>query len=140
MDSHERPPLSGTSVDVILLAVVIALHVTKRNDNLKLILVVLLVVHVAATTQRFRLVTGSNTTPSSAPPAIPTASTESGQSTTPVDLGKPQAKLVASAGYDRQFTSPDQLTKTRDVLPSTSDSANGKLVDSRTRFFEDIIN
>jgi len=64
-DYQKGPPLSGASVDVILLGVVIALHVTRRNENLKLILVMLLVVHVAATTQRFRPVAPAASAPCS---------------------------------------------------------------------------
>lgn len=132
--------LSGVAVDVVVLAVIIALHVTKRDQNLKLILVVLLVVHVMATTRRFSY------TPPTAKVADETFSDQSADITPEVpsqtgNLGsaRKDIKIVANSGYNRQFTSPDQLSKTREILPTTSAGANGKLVESRTRFFKDII-
>lgn len=130
--------LSGASVDVVLLAIVIALHVTRKNENLKLILIVLIMVHVIATTRRLVWAPDSNIKSATAADANGPSPAQPVPLETLETLGAPP-KLVTSAGYDRQFTSPSQLAKTRDVLPSTSEGANGKLVASRTRFFKDII-
>ena len=116
------------AVDVVLLAVVVALHVTRKEENLKLLLVVLIVVHVIATTTRGCSSQGSSTR-RQAPERL-------GTSTKGATSGSGD---TSDAEYQRQFTSPDQLSKTLDVLPTTSRAANSKLAQSRSRFFRDII-
>lgn len=131
MDTSECN-LSGVAIDVVLLAVVIALHATKRDQNLKLLLVFLIVVHVITTTRY--CVAGAHSTEEvvgevdSQPYLAPQG--------TSVDKRK---KSASDAQFSRQLSSPDQLSKTHDILPATSEAANAKLVDARTRFFKDIV-
>lgn len=133
MDTSESP-LSGVAVDVVLLAVVIALHATKRDQNLKLLLVFLIVVHVITTTRRCVASADSIETEEavrevdSQPQLAPQG--------TSVDKRK---KSASDAQFSRQLSSPVQLSKTHDILPATSEAANAKLVDARTRFFKDIV-
>lgn len=138
MDTLESP-LSGVAVDVVLLAVVIALHATQRDQNLKLLLVFLIVVHVITTT---RCCVGD------AESSVAAQHTEAEkvdrrqeiapQGTSGV-AGDKRGKGASDAHFSRQLNSPEQLSKTHDILPATSQAANAKLVDARTRFFKDIV-
>lgn len=128
---------SMVSVDVVMLAVVIGLHVTKREQSLKLLLIILIVVHVMATTRRFTPVTSADPIGDQAATAGQAATEQ-----TAVGAAREVSKTVSNASnsaYNRQFTSPPQMSATGEILPTTSAEANTKLVASRTRFFEDII-
>lgn len=132
--------LSTASVDVVLLAMVIALHMTKKDQNLKLLLMLLLVVHVVATTRAAPPV-GQVERGDDTPTAEPTATErdDTVQNSPALGVAKATTSTVRSAEYDRQLNSPAQLSRTREVLPTSSDGANGKLVNSRTNFYRDII-
>lgn len=150
-ESSNPSKLSGVSVDVVLLAVVIALHVTKKDQNLKLLLVVLLVVHVIGTTHRFsslhdatenRSRASSADSTGSAEDDSPAASTEMPPQAAPVGSAATGARArpeVSGAEYIRQFSAPPQMSTTHDVLPTSSNGANGKLVNARTNFYKDIV-
>lgn len=153
-NKSKKSQLSGVSVDVVMLAVIIALHVTNRDQNLKLILVVLLVVHVMATTRSFTDTYYDNDASSDFDEdksadmdfdsanhrvADTTADVVNSDTKSPVGMPSEGRNVVTNSSYNRQFTSPPQLSKTRDVLPTTSAGANGKLVASRTKFYKDII-
>ena len=133
--------LSGVAVDVVLLGVVIALHVTQRDQNLKLLLVFLITVHVITTTRHCdegdadsaQMEQVQSTTAGSQPLELVGSS-----KATPVSTEKIR-KNASDAEYSRQFSSPAQLSKTHDVLPTTSKAANSKLVDSRTEFYKDLV-
>lgn len=137
MDTSESP-LSGVAIDVVLLAVVVALHATKRDQNLKLLLVFLIVVHVITTTrvcvagadsiETEQAVGEVDRQPQLAPQLPPQG--------TSTDKRK---KSASDAQFSRQLSSPVQQSKTHDILPTTSEAANAKLVDARTRFFKDIV-
>lgn len=127
--------LSGVAVDVVLLAVVIALHVTQKDQNLKLLLVFLITVHVITTTRHC----GGGDGGSMPAEQLDSQPRELGSSkATPVSTEKIR-KNASDAEYSRQFSSPAQLSKTHDVLPTTSEAANSKLVDSRTQFYKDLV-
>ncbi|CAM9708590.1 unnamed protein product [Ectocarpus sp. 6 AP-2014] len=106
------------AVDVALLAIVVALHMTHKDENLKLFLIVLIVVHVAATTRR-------GCTPSKAPQqlgGVNNVQTETSGSRTNATGVSVDA---SDAGYIRQLKPP-----------ANSNSRN--LVESRTQFYKDI--
>lgn len=142
-----RSAMSTASIDVVLLAMVIALHVTRKDQNLKLLLVLLLVVHVVATTRAASPDTAAYEPEGGVDTAHvePAAGEEVEQVVHAVQSGLGAAgattvpDTVRSAGFDRQLSSPAQLSRTREVLPTSSNGANGKLVDSRTSFYKDII-
>ena len=133
MDTSESP-LSGVAVDVVLLAVVIALHATKRDQNLKLLLVFLIVVHVITTTRC--CVAGADSIETEDVVGEVDSQPQLAPQGTSTDKRK---KSASDAQFSRQLSSPAQLSKTHDILPKTSEAANAKLVDARTRFFKDIV-
>lgn len=139
MDTSESP-LCGVAIDVVLLAVVIALHATKRDQNLKLLLVFLIVVHVITTT-RCGIGGADSIETEEAEEAVGEVDSEprlDPQGTTPTSTDK-RKKSASDAQFNRQLSSPEQLSKTHDILPTTSEAANAKLVNARTRFFKDIV-
>lgn len=107
------------AVDVALLAIVVALHITHKDENLKLFLIVLIVVHVAATTRR-------GCTQPKTPRQLgvindgQAETSGSGTRTTNTSVD------TSDAGYIRQLK-----------LPTKNNSRN--LVDSRTQFYKDIL-
>lgn len=130
--------LSDVSIDVCLIAVILAMHVTKKDQNLKLLLIALMVAHIVFTTESLL------PSPSKAvePTDEPTDSSDARNKASDSDDIVPRpvgANGVSSSGFSRQFSSPDQLSRTHDILPASSRGANGKLVDARTSFFSDII-
>lgn len=149
-ESSNSSKLSGVSVDVVLLAVVIALHVTKKDQNLKLLLVVLLVVHVIGTTQRFSSLHDATENRSRASSVDSTDSAEDDEPAASTEMA-PQGAVASSATgararpgvsgaeYIRQFSAPPQMSTTHDVLPTSSNGANSKLVNARTNFYKDIV-
>ena len=131
--------LSGVAVDVVLLGVVIALHVTQRDQNLKLLLVFLITVHVITTTRHCGGGDGDSAPMEQLQNTADSQPLESvGSKATSVSTEKIR-KNASDAEYSRQFSSPVQLRKTHDVLPTTSKAANSKLVDSRTGFYKDLV-
>lgn len=132
----KRAYVPDVSIDVCLIAIIIAIHITKKDHSLKLALLALLVTHIMCTTD-------------SLVPPRQEAGQPPQQSVKPlhVVVGAPQessnhisSSEVSSSGFSRQFSAPDQLSKTQHILPTSARGANGKLVDARTRFYEDIIN
>ena len=107
------------AVDVALLAIVVALHITRKDENLKLFLIVLIVVHVAATARR-------GCTPPKSPRQLGVVnggqqdSSNNGTRTTNTNGD------TSDAGYKRQLK-----------LPNNNNSRN--LVESRTQFYKDIL-
>lgn len=130
-----RSAMSTASVDVVLLAMVIALHVTRKDQNLKLLLVLLLVVHVVATTRA----ASPDTAAYQSGGGDDTRHSESAAIVEALGAAKATTRTARSAEFDRQLNSPAQLSRTHDVLPTSSYGANKKLADSRTSFYRDII-
>ncbi len=138
-----KPSLSGVAIDVILLAVLVALHMTKKDQNVKLLLTIVLVTHVVMTTDNFLMKGGKEQPVVDQPIKEVEVTIEKplgeSKSLTPELKVEKERKDISDGEFTRQFSSPDQLTRTLEILPTSGAAANSKLVDARTSFYSDII-
>lgn len=133
---------ANISIDVSLLAIILAMYFTKQDDRMILILVATLVAHVLATSNDESFVElgmagtpGTNTSgvhEKDAPPL-----------TEPIDESpEPSAKhfktTVSSGVFDRNISTP-QTQMTSSIFPRSSQEANGKLADARASFFKSLV-
>lgn len=145
---------SCLAVDISLLAVLIALHATKKNKNIELVVMALLFSHVIMTTELFSKLpfvdtdtdtdntvdTGSDLEDAS---TLGVAATSLGteevdrqeEQTTPKhNLLKDRRKSVSDGEFDRMTS----VTPTRRVSPNDSSEANVDLAKARTSFFAEL--
>ena len=120
---------SNISIDVSLLAIVLAMYFTNQDDRMTLILMVALITHVLLTSG------GDNedlrhpylgAQPVGAQPVGAQPSVDHVKTT------------VSSGVFERNISTP-QTNFTSSIFPSTSQEANGKLADSRGSFFEALV-
>ena len=139
--------MSGLTIDVFLLAVLLALHVTKTNRNTEMMILILLLVHVVMTTNEINKTNETNETnePLENYDNIERDNLNQNQ----IDAGKPIQPVkplvgsnlkhpplgyvkpdlqVSSSEFQRQFSTPSDISKT----------SNEKIANARTHFFSDL--
>lgn len=146
-------PNSSLAIDVSLLAILLALHVTKKNKNMEMIVLAILLAHVVMTTNpplsysNVNIVADEYLGVSPETQAVPE---EPVPNVEPEDLHveKPIEKAgnmykhippIKDSEFRRQFTTPSGLAKIESVLPESSSDANQKIANSRSNFFADIL-
>lgn len=119
------------ALDVSLLAVLIALHVTRKNKSLELVVMALLFSHVILTTEAFLRVkeddSGFECEPIEEPPVEepPVEELEELEEPEAVGTSRRREKSVSDGSFDRMsFVS--------------ANSSNSELARARTSFFEEL--
>jgi hypothetical protein len=146
---------SGLTIDVCLLAILIALHITKKDKDLEFLVLALLLVHVIVTTDS-TCSSSENQNPVEREITLGVADENAHygrkhvQDTpkiheTPEIVDSPnlsdeeKRKSVSNSTFERQFTIPKEYSKMSSILPNDSASANGKLAQARSNFFSNIL-
>ena len=113
---------STIAIDIFLLAVLLALHVTKTNRNTEMIILILLLVHVVMTTEEPEFNVDVDVQFSPDTTEIPPPPNNLGLKFT---LPEVQG---GSSEYQRQFNTPVEISKT----------SNQKMAKARSNFFSDL--
>ena len=150
---------SNISIDVSLLAIVLAMYFTNQDDRMTLILMVALITHVLLTSggdnedlrHPYLGAQPVGAQPVGAQPvgAQPVGAQPVGAQPVGAQLVGAQpvgaqpsvdhVKTTVSSGvFERNISTP-QTNFTSSIFPSTSQEANGKLADSRGSFFEALV-
>lgn len=157
---------ANISIDVSLLAIVLAMYFTKQDNRMILVLVAALVSHVIITseidehnddsTQIYHVGAGTGGSDDQGGPVDVTGVTE--DTSSPGDTEetithitperdtflstitpKKQFKTTVSSGVFERTISTPQTQLTSAIFPSSSSEANGKLANARGSFFETLV-
>ena len=140
---------SNISIDVSLLAIVLAMYFTNQDDRMTLILMVALITHVLLTSggdnedlrHPYLGAQPVGAQPVGAQPvgAQPVGAQLVGAQPVGAQPSVDHVKTTVSSGvFERNISTP-QTNFTSSIFPSTSQEANGKLADSRGSFFEALV-
>jgi hypothetical protein len=141
---------ANISIDVSLLAIVLAMYFTKQDQRMILILVATLVTHVILTSSEDEdgyygedvgvLLGNARTGPEikGDDPEEPEEPEEPGLPPNPLSSAEQFKTTVSSGVFDRNISTP-QTHLTSSIFPKTSQEANGKLADARGSFFESLV-
>ena len=140
---------SNISIDVSLLAIVLAMYFTNQDDRMTLILMVALITHVLLTSggdnedlrHPYLGAQPVGAQPVGAQPvgAQPVGAQPVGAQPVGAQPSVDHVKTTVSSGvFERNISTP-QTNFTSSIFPSTSQEANGKLADSRGSFFEALV-
>lgn len=135
---------SCLAVDISLLAVLIALHATKKNKNIELVVMALLFSHVIMTTELFSKLPFIDAVESSS--EVVEVVDAASSSTLGVAAEEVQPKSSEGVGNksmrksvsDGEFDRMTSVTPTRRVSPNDSSEANVNLAKARTSFFAEL--
>lgn len=151
---------TNISIDVSLLAIVLAMYLTKQDNRMILILVTVLISHVLMTSDyeddhrdshNIMILGAKNDEPGEEseidqeitenvetiidPAMSETSPVMNDTGLTPVE----QFKTTVSSGvFERNISTP-QTQFTSSIFPKTSLEANGKIADSRGSFFKSLV-
>lgn len=144
------------AIDVSILAVMVAMYVTKQDDKMIVILMVCLMSHMFITKDDHLDSDGTDVeiynhvnVVDRTPVEIENLGTSGDETplenekvivepmTKPVSL-KQQSKTVSNGVFDRQLSTP-QTNFTSSIFPNTSSEANGKLAEARGSFFKSLV-
>lgn len=145
---------SCLAVDISLLAVLIALHATKKNKNIELVVMALLFSHVIMTTELFSKLpfvdsdtdnavdTDSELVDAStlgvAATSLGTEEADRQEEQTTPKHKKEELKDRRKSVSDGEFDRMTSVTPTRRVSPNDSSEANVDLAKARTSFFAEL--
>lgn len=154
---------ANISIDVSLLAIVLAMYFTKQDDRMILVLVAILVTHILMTSDEDYMGNyggelGMGAEDEEESPSEEQPNEEpllvSQKDSTPLEQEKETVpkepfpkpftprehfKTTVSSGvFDRNISTPQTRT-TSSIFPKTSEEANGKLANARGSFFESLV-
>ena len=115
----------GLAVDISLLAVLIALHLTKKNKNLELVVMALLFSHIIMTTEAFLTRSAEEHEEDVEEDVNQEIEEDVEEETDPEPVGVSNAKSVSDGGFDRAFQN----------IPA---EVNLDLAKARSSFFEEL--
>lgn len=146
---------ANISIDVSLLAIVLAMYFTKQDDRIILILVAALVAHILMTSddeeyaEHLGMDLGAGAEDLDETSVEEQGPDEEPPLVVPEDVIAPEQKkeftpkehfktTVSSGVFDRSISTPQTQT-TSSVFPRSSQEANGKLANARGSFFESLV-
>ena len=130
---------SNISIDVSLLAIVLAMYFTNQDDRMTLILMVALITHVLLTSGGDNEDLRHPYLGAQPVGAQPVGAQPVGAQPVGAQPSVDHVKTTVSSGvFERNISTP-QTNFTSSIFPSTSQEANGKLADSRGSFFEALV-
>ena len=150
---------ANISIDVSLLAIVLAMYFTKQDNRMILVLVAVLVSHIIITSDfdehdddprhMYRVGAGKegsedkgvsfDVTEGTEDSSVPENETETEIDTISPNNPKTQFKTTVSSGVFERTISTPQTQLTSAIFPSSSSEANGKLANARGSFFETLV-